>query len=632
MTNSGARPFFALTVLAVAMMSSTMAAQEPSLAPDTALGNGALAWTVVGGHSVHIDPPEVNIDGQTGAPLKLTKQAVEGKTILLEYAVSLKAPGGKTDGSYRIEIMPYASDGDDALRQKTELVFSTPITQDVRVTQALRIPRAAGAMITEKTRVSADLKEIYSEPRLIARELSAVEPLGAYFHLGQKSTDLRHAYLSMPVVGVAFREGRALSPDKRLFLGIACDPYAGTQFYGLRRKGKDGGVTVTVSHTYAGSIVPVTKESRCLVLKVHRKGADGIINTFYATATEIAPAPAWTHAIAANYYDYFSQGGKGWFANIQKLAEVFPDRGQRGKIVCCLHGWYDVDGTYTFDYGKNALADSWVVFKKYPVDKHDIHRRIKFATDLGFRVVMYFADGMNCTGVPNDIRREQAFVDVGGRTRSGWTGPDGGGGKFLDPSSTLVQKWYLAYLQALLKEYGNEVSGFVFDETNYFLAGDVSYRDKEHPAYADRAMMSLIRDLSLAVQQGRKTNPDLVFLEGSHYIYGLVTHGSYTDFPAFPLMINYRNNSWQTYWATSGIRNLHGHYRSDMNIDYPYGFDISLSDGWSDKGSPPIGPARMSADVLAEVAERFERRIKEGPSRPKLKEIEGLDSLVPPIP
>ena len=29
-------------------------------------------------------------------------------------------------------------------------------------------------------------------------------------------------------------------------------------------------------------------------------------------------------------------------------------------------------------------------------------------------------------------------------------------------------------------------------------------------------MMGLMRDLSLKVQQWRKTNPDLVFLEGSH--------------------------------------------------------------------------------------------------------------------
>jgi hypothetical protein len=36
----------------------------------------------------------------------------------------------------------------------------------------------------------------------------------------------------------------------------------------------------------------------------------------------------------------------------------------------------------------------------------------------------------------------------------------------------------------------------------------------------------------------------------------------------------------------------------------------------------------MSADTLAEVAERFQRRIQEGPPRVKLKEIEGLDSLL----
>ncbi|MCX5648049.1 MAG: hypothetical protein NTX40_02960 [Planctomycetota bacterium] len=632
MTTSGSRRLSALIVLLLVLMPSALLAQESTLAPDTALGNGALVWIVPGGHSVHIDPPEVSIDGKTGSPLKLTKQTVDGKTTLLEYAVSLNAPEAKTDGYYRMDVTLYAGDGDWGLRQKSELVFSKPIKRDVRVTQALRIPGAAKALITEKTRTSRDLKEIYSEPRLIARELSAVDPLGAYFNLGQKSTDLQHVYLSMPIIGIAFREGKAFPQGKPLFLSIACDPYAGSQFYGLAMKGEDAGVKVTVSHTYAGSMVPVKQENRYVVLKAHRKGADGIINTFYATIPEIVPAPAWTYEVAANYYDYFSQEGKGWFANIQKLAEVFPDKNQRGKIVCCLHGWYDFDGMYTFDYDKNALADSWVVHKKYPMDKQEMHRRIRFATDLGFRVVLYFADGMNCTGVPNDIRKGHAYVYANGKTRGGWVGPTGGGGPALDPSSPVVQRWFAAYLEALLKEYGKEVSGFVFDETNYFIPGDVSYRDKEHPAYADRAMMSLMRDLSSKVQQWQKTNADLVFLEGSHHVYGLVAHGSYSDFPGFPLIINYRNNSWQTYWEKPGIRNLHGHYRSDINMDYPYGFDMSLSDGWSDTGYPPTGPSRMSADILAEVAERFQRRIKEGPPRLKLKEIEGLDSLVRPIP
>ena len=144
--------------------------------------------------------------------------------------------------------------------------------------------------------------------------------------------------------------------------------------------------------------------------------------------------------------------------------------------------------------------------------------------------------------------------------------------------------------------------------------------------------MGLMRDLSLKIQQWRATNPDLVLLEGSHYIYGLAAHGSYTDVPGLPLIINYRNNSWQCCWFGAGIRNLHGHWRCDMNSDYPYGFDIGFADGWTDSGVPIIGPARMSADVLGEVAERFQRRIQEGPPRRKLKEIEGLDTLLRPIP
>jgi hypothetical protein len=619
--------FWALVLLVIALPYA-LAAQEGVLVGDTSFGNGALVWKVPGKHEVHIDSPELTIDGVPGASFALEKQTLGRNLASLDYAVSVDAPGGRVNGDYRVDIVLHTTDGDECLRHSTELNFSEPIRHDVRITQGFRIPSAARAMITEKTRVTDDRTQIYSEPRLMARELSVVDPLGAYYDLGLKSTDLKHVYLSMPVVGVAFKEsvGHFSAADKPLFLAIASDPYAGSQFYGLALKGKDAGVKVTLSCTYAGSIVPVLHEHRTLALDFHHKWADGIIRTFYETIPEIEPAPPWTHAIAANYYDYHSQEGEGWFRNIQKLAEVFPLREQRAKIVFCLHGWYDYDGMYTFDYATNSLAASWMVFKKYPMTKQEVHRRIKFATDLGFRVVLYFADGMNSSGVPNDIRRGHAYVYANGKTRVGWAGPTGGGGPALDPSSPVVQQWFRAYLRALLKEYATEISGLVFDETNYFVSDDVSYRDREHPAYADRAMMALVRDLSLEVQEWRKINPDLVFLEGSHYLYGLVAHGSYTDMSGFPLIIDYRNSSWQTAWSKPGIRNLNMHYRCDTNIDYPYGLDLSLSDGYADTDFPQTGPARMSDDAWSEVTERFQRRIQQGPRLPKVSEIEGIDS------
>ena len=110
---------FPLCPFTPVFLPSVIWAEESTLVPDTALGTSAVLWTVPGGHSVQIDPPEMSIDGQKGSPLKLTKQAVQGKTTVLEYAVSLHPAEGKRDGCYRLEVMPYASDGDYGLRQRS---------------------------------------------------------------------------------------------------------------------------------------------------------------------------------------------------------------------------------------------------------------------------------------------------------------------------------------------------------------------------------------------------------------------------------------------------------------------------------------------------------------------------------
>ena len=69
--------------------------------------------------------------------------------------------------------------------------------------------------------------------------------------------------------------------------------------------------------------------------------------------------------------------------------------------------------------------------------------------------------------------------------------------------------------------------------------------------------MRFIHDLTVLLQQQRRRNPDLCLFEGSHYLYGLVTHGSFTDFEGIPLAVNYRNTSIQCCWEDPGIRNVH---------------------------------------------------------------------------
>ena len=64
--------------------------------------------------------------------------------------------------------------------------------------------------------------------------------------------------------------------------------------------------------------------------------------------------------------------------------------------------------------------------------------------------------------------------------------------------------------------------------------------------------------------------------------------------------------------------------RTRKDIDYPYGLDLGLSNGWD----TDTGPSEMDPQILDEVFQRFLKRTKEGPEIPKIKTIYGLDSLL----
>lgn len=66
-----------------------------------------------------------------------------------------------------------------------------------------------------------------------------------------------------------------------------------------------------------------------------------------------------------------------------------------------------------------------------------------------------------------------------------------------------VRKWFLDYFQALLREYGEEVDGFVLDETNYFSAGAVSDPAETFDRRSETSPETFARSVGL----GRETGP-----------------------------------------------------------------------------------------------------------------------------
>ena len=590
-----------------------------------------LIWNSTVPAKVRINPPVITIkqgDDEDRLSLKLLDYSCNQNRAVLKYGILV--PDGKdtVPGNYTLEIEQQGSD--NFLSQSGKLSFSDEVNRNIAVISEYDlIDMQAVAMTIEDLEIATAQptkpdRVLYTRG-VRAHALEDGEKLGAYFEMGINSTDKEGERISMPVVGLVFQPE---TPEQNpLMLAVSSDPYSGTQFYG---KSSEEVTQISIVNRYDGSIVPVKEEKRTAVLEFHRNGADGTFKSFYKTIPELDPAPAWVHAIALAYYDYNGDDGKGWYNDVDALAAKFPEE-HRNKIAMCLHGWYDNIGFYCYDHKTGTLLDKWQAFANprktskpvIPMSKQEMHRKINYAKDRGFRVILYYADGMNCTGVP-EFREGQAFVYKNGKTREGWEGPCGGGGPSVDPAFTDVREWYLGYLEALLREYGREIDGFVFDETNYFLTDDVSYRIPEKPAHAGRATMTLMRDLTLKVQQWRLINPDLVIMEGSHYYYGLVASGSFTDYPGLPLAVNYRNASWTCSWHDPGIRNVHTFFRTDPNTRYPYGLDMGLSNGWESD----TGPSEMDPEILDQVFQLFMKRVKEGPERPKIKSIDGLDEIL----
>ena len=245
---------------------------------------------------------------------------------------------------------------------------------------------------------------------------------------------------------------------------------------------------------------------------------------------------------------------------------------------------------------------------KVPMSLQDMHRRLKFAKDLGFRVLLYYADGTNSdSGAPN-FCKAYVLKDKSGKSFPGWKGPDSLGNPLkMDPGVPGLRDWYRDYLAALLEEYAKDIDGFVWDETHYIPADFVSYTSTT-PAYADRAMMGLVAELAQMVQQCRKENPDLAFLASDCGVtsYALVAHGTYQDSACSPaawgpsMFANYRNCLWSCNWFP--VSNRRGNEIAANQFGLPQG----LSNGYADSR----GPHNMPPELLDQVLQRFTKNVE----------------------
>ena len=389
----------------------------------------------------------------------------------------------------------------------------------------------------------------------------------------------------------------------------------------------------TVHWEYAEGVPRREREVRRVYTCLHPGGEDSAIRAFHATALcEVPAGPAWLHDIAMVDYDFLSATGRGWFADIDTLEKVVAPA-DRGKVLLALHGWYDFCGRYSFDFRAQALDRKWLAFpnaqapefqklaerpdngnayhwaaadiralKPVEMTLADMHGRIQYAKSRGFRVALYFADGLNaCDGIPGyDAAKVMRW--------GGWTGPETRGKSFcLNPVHPEVPAFFKAYLAALLEAYGREVDAFVWDETFHAQASDLGAGD--YRGYAARAMMELVRDLTLMTGKHRRelaflASDDVGLVAGYRAPYALCAHGTYQDSSCAPigwpygLFPNIRNTLWSCNWAPHKAFN-----RTRYGVEI-FDVPVAISNGYAED----LGVSEMTIDQLRPILELFAAR------------------------
>jgi hypothetical protein len=166
----------------------------------------------------------------------------------------------------------------------------------------------------------------------------------------------------------------------------------------------------------------------------------------------------------------------------------------------------------------------------------------------------------------------------------------------------------------MLAVYGPVVDGFVWDETFYVTIGEITLAPR--PAYCDRAMLALVRDLRKHVEE---RHPQKAFLVsdclglGGAWTnvpgYAMVAHGTYQDTHCDPvawsygLFPNWRNALWSCNWSPISAFAL-----TRFGVE-SYGTPVAISNGWGDGR----GPSEWRPWERSGILGLFRSRLHQGP-------------------
>ena len=253
--------------------------------------------------------------------------------------------------------------------------------------------------------------------------------------------------------------------------------------------------------------------------------------------------------------------------------------------------------------------------RKVKFTQAELKRRLRLARDLGFHVLLYFGDGLAAdSGVPG-YRDDWAYRDAKGNKITGWQGPDTFGSTYmLNPAHPEVFGWLTNYMAALLRTYGAETEGFVWDETFHAPLGQIA--SAPQPDYCDRAMMALVKALT---RQVHVFDPQKVFLAsdcigipGFEHIpgYAMVADGTYQDTHcdcvawSYGLFPNWRNTLWSCNWA-----DINGFQLTRWGVQ-TFGVPVAISNGWGDDRGPSEWSPRQRDAILRLFRERLSMKAR----------------------
>jgi hypothetical protein len=337
------------------------------------------------------------------------------------------------------------------------------------------------------------------------------------------------------------------------------------------------------------------------------------IDAFYRLMLpDVPPGPEWLHDIAMVHYDYLSENGQGWEKDVNELAKLLKPE-ERRRTALCFHGWYETIGGYSLDPATGKIKNQWTAMartRKVHLTREEMKRRLGLARSLGFRVLLYFGDGLlQDSGAPfaGCYNADWDYQGPDGNRVTGWQGPDTWGKTYArNPAHPDVVKWYSRYLAALLDAFADVLDGLVWDETYYVGLGRIAA--KPEPAYCDRAMLDLVR---LLTHQVRTADPQKAFLvsdclgEPGSASYAMVADGTYQDTACKPsawsygLFPNWRNTLWSCNWGAVSKFSWTKWGTEDL------GTPVAISNGWGDDQ----GPHEWTPEHRQAVLDLFRQRL-----------------------